>query len=102
MAAQTPIAPDGNGHEDTDNTTLFWDNATMCFVANFLEDQCYAVNTADPSESPFTHEDCDDPRAAVKAVHRFDGTTDTSQCSPGTKPISYKQPARLFCLKAVQ
>jgi hypothetical protein len=94
--------PDGKGHADTDYTTLFWDNATMCFAANFLEDHCYAVNTADPSESPFTHEDCDDPRAAVKVVQRIDGTTDAAQCSAGTKPIAYKQPARLYCLKPVQ
>lgn len=92
--------PDGKGHEDTDYTTLFWDNATMCFAANLRGGYCYAVSTTDPSESPFTLELCSDPRAAVKVVQRLDGTTDAAECSPGTKPISYKQPARLYCLES--
>lgn len=56
-------------------------------VGKFPPSMRYAVNTADPSESPFTHEDCDDPRAAVKVVQRFDGTTDASQCSPVRKAV---------------
>jgi hypothetical protein len=94
--------PDGKGRDDTDYTTLFWDNATMCFAANFMEGDCYAVNTDSSSEPPFTHEDCDDPDAQVKVVQRVDGTTDDGQCSPGTKPISYPHPARLYCLESAQ
>lgn len=62
-------------------------------VGKFPPSMRYAVNTADPSESPFTHEDCDDPRAAVKVVQRFDGTTDASQCSPGTQGCSVSKPS---------
>ena len=94
--------PDGKGHAETDYTTLFWDDATMCFAASLQEHHCYAVNMADPSESPFTHEDCDDPRADIEVVQRLEGITDPTQCSPGTKPVSYKQPARLYCLKAAK
>jgi hypothetical protein len=94
--------PDGKGHAETDYTTLFWDDATMCFAASLQENHCYAVNMADPSESPFTHEDCDDPRANIEVVQRLDGTTDAAKCSPGTKPVSYKQPARLYCFKAAK
>jgi hypothetical protein len=39
-----------------------------------------AVNTTDPSESPFTLELCSDPRATVKVVQRLDGTTDAANC----------------------
>jgi hypothetical protein len=91
--------PDGKGRKDTDYTTLFWDDATMCFAASLQTGNCYAVNTADPSESPFTHEDCDDPRANIKVVKRFDGTTDKTRCPSGTKSVAYKQPARLYCLE---
>jgi len=94
--------PDGKGHDTTDYTSLFWDNGIMCFAANFLEGKCYVVNMTDPSTSPFTREDCNDPGAKVKVVQRFDGSTDTTQCAPGTKPIAYKQPARLYCLEPVQ
>jgi hypothetical protein len=92
--------PDGKSRDDTDYTTMFWDNATMCFAANFIEGDCYAVNTVNPSESPFTHEDCADSQALIKVVQRVDGTTDTAQCAPGTKPISYPHPARLYCIEA--
>jgi hypothetical protein len=91
--------PDGKGHKETDYSTLFWDDATMCFAANLQGGYCYAVNSTDPSESPFTLELCRDPRATVKVVQRLDGDTDAAQCSPGTKPVSYKQPARLYCLE---
>jgi len=91
--------PDGRGRDDTDYATLFWDNETMCFAANLQGGYCYAVNTTDPSESPFTLELCSDPRATVKVVQRLDGTTDAAQCPSRTKPVSYKQPARLYCLK---
>jgi hypothetical protein len=94
--------PDGKGRDDTDYTTPFWDNATMCFAANFMEGDCYAVNTDNSSEPPFTHEDCDDRDAQVKVVQRVDGTTDAAQCSSGTKPISYPHPARLYCLEPAQ
>jgi hypothetical protein len=94
--------PDGKGRDDnTDYTTLFWEDATMCFAANFLEGECYVAHPDDASKSPFTHEDCDDP-PVVKVVQRFDGTTDEERCSPGTKPIAYIEPARLYCLKPVQ
>ena len=92
--------PDGKGRADTAYTTLFWEDTTMCFAANLLQGNCYAVNTADPSESPFTHEDCDDPRATINVVQRVNGTTDPTRCSPGTKPVSYPNPARLYCLKS--
>jgi len=94
--------PDGKGRDDTVYTTLFWDDATMCFAANFVEGDCYAVTTDTSSESPFTHEECDDPRATVKVVQRFDVATDVAQCSPGTKPVSYPYPARLYCLEPAQ
>lgn len=94
--------PDGNGRDDTDYTTLFWENATMCFAANLTEGNCYAVNTVDTSEAPFTYEECADPRAQVKVVRRIDGTTDAAQCPASTKPISYVQPARLYCLQAAR
>jgi hypothetical protein len=94
--------PDGKGHAETDYTTLFWDNATLCFAANFVEGDCYAVNSDDSSKPPFTHEDCDDPNAQVKVVQRVDGTTDAAQCSTGTKPIAYPHPARLYCLEPAQ
>jgi len=94
--------PDGKGRDDTDYTTLFWDNATMCFAANLAEGNCYAVNTSvNTLDSPFTHEDCADSRALVKVVQRLDGTTDGALCAAGTKPISYVQPARLYCLEAI-
>jgi hypothetical protein len=48
--------PDGKCRDDTAYTTLFWEDATMCFAANFVEGDCYAMHTDDASESPFTHE----------------------------------------------
>src|SRR4051812_48315026 len=94
--------PDGRGRDDTDYATLFWDDATMCFAANLQRGYCYAVNTTDPSESPFTLEPCSDPHSTVKIIQRLDGTTDAAKCAAGTKPVSYEQPARLYCLKAAK
>jgi hypothetical protein len=91
--------PDGKGRDDTDYTTLFWDNATMCFAANLLEANCYVVNTTDTSEAPFIAEGCNDQRATIKVIQRFEGTTDVARCPTGTKPISYPQPARLYCIE---
>jgi hypothetical protein len=91
--------PDGKGRDDTDYTTLFWEDATMCFAANLIERNCYAVNMENTSEAPFIFEACNDPRATIKVVQRFDGTTDAAQCPTGTKPIAYPQPARLYCIE---
>jgi hypothetical protein len=91
--------PDGKGRDDTDYTTLFWEDATMCFAANLIERNCYAVNMESTSEAPFIFEACNDPRATIKVVQRFDGTTDAAQCPTGTKPIAYPQPARLYCIE---
>jgi len=35
----------------------------------------------------------------VKVVERVDGTTDDGRCPSGTKPVSYVEPARLYCLE---
>jgi hypothetical protein len=92
--------PDGKGRAETDYTTLFWDDATICFAGNFVEGDCYAVDTSSEGEgAPFTHTDCADSRALIKVVKRFDGLTTESLCETGTKPIAYVAPARLYCLE---
>ncbi|MCT7660937.1 LppU/SCO3897 family protein [Mycobacterium deserti] len=93
------MCPDGKRRDDTDYTTLFWDDETLCFAANFIEGECYSVNTVDMTEAPFAHRNCVSSLAQVKVVQRFDGTTDDTRCRAGSKPISYVQPARLYCLE---
>ena len=91
--------PDGKGRKDTDYTTLFWDDGTLCFAANFIEGNCYATHTTLTSGPPFTLEDCGGSGAVVEVVERIDGTTDDGRCPSGTKPVSYVEPARLYCLQ---
>lgn len=91
--------PDGKGRKNTDYTTLFWDNGTLCFAANFIEGKCYATHMFATSGPPFTLEDCGGSGAEVKVVERIDGTTDDGRCPSGTKPVSYVEPARLYCLQ---
>lgn len=97
-AANAPC-PDGKRRNESAYTTVFWADATMCFAANFVEGDCYSVNTVDPSKSPFKFESCGSRDAQIKVAQRVDGTTDPTACRPGLKPISYPQPARLYCLQ---
>ncbi|WP_156428040.1 MULTISPECIES: hypothetical protein [unclassified Mycobacterium] len=94
--------PDGKRRDATDYTTLFWDNATMCFLANLVEGECYAINMENRFEAPFIREDCAGSSATIRIVQRFDDTTDATQCPTATKPISYPRPARLYCLESLQ
>ena len=91
--------PDGKAGNETDYTTLVWDDATLCFAANFREGQCYSVNTADTSDAPFRRRACDSPDADVKVVQRFDGTADKGRCPSRSNPIAYVELARVFCLE---
>jgi len=94
------LCPDGKGRSATDYTTLFSDDETICFAANLVEGDCYAVDTSpQSSDAPFTHQDCADSRAKIKVVQRFDGQTTASLCAPDTKSVAYDQPARLYCIQ---
>lgn len=91
--------PDGKGRTDTDYTTLFWNDATICFAANLVEGDCYSVDTSSEGMgSPFSREDCADASAQVRVIQRFDGTASPALCDAGTNPIAYVQIARLYCL----
>ena len=45
---------------------------------------------------------CNEARSSqIKVVQRIDGSTDTSQCPPGIKGISYPTPAVVYCMERV-
>lgn len=71
---------------------------TMCFMLNLTQDQCYTVTgTADnPSFAPA---DCASSGPRIRVVKRDHHTFDHAMCPAGTKPISYPQPERLYCLE---
>jgi hypothetical protein len=75
------------------------ESSTLCFAANLKEGQCY-LKMDDGKATKLTPVDCDDRRfAQVKVDRRIDGSTDKSQCPPGTKAISYPTPARVYCIE---
>ncbi|MGE2720924.1 LppU/SCO3897 family protein [Mycolicibacterium celeriflavum] len=90
--------PDGKARSETAYTSVVWDDATVCFTLNFIEGNCYSVNTTDTSDSPLRLRTCGGSGAQIKAVRRIDGTTDTRVCPPDTNPISVVKPARVVCL----
>lgn len=90
--------PDGRRPEDTDYTTLFWSDLTLCFAPNFTEGSCYTINiTDDVDEPPYVRVDCDAPGTRLRIVQRSDGATDDTQCTSGT-PVFYSELARLYCI----
>lgn len=90
--------PDGKARSETAYASLVSDDATVCFAANFIENNCYAVNTTDTSDAPLRLRTCGTSGAQIEAVQRFDGTTDTRLCPPDTNPVSVVEPARVVCL----
>lgn len=90
--------PDGKARSETAYASLVWDDATVCFAPNFIEGNCYAVNTTDTSDSPLRLRICGGSDAQIEVVQRFDGASDTRLCPPDTNPVSVLKPARVVCL----
>jgi hypothetical protein len=91
------MCPDGK-REGSVYDRLAIDSATLCFVLNLKQGQCYMRLQGGPAEtlSPI---DCTDKRfAQVSVTQRVDGTTDTTRCPAGVRAVAYPAPARLYCL----
>jgi hypothetical protein len=92
--------PDGKREHSTYDR--FTDEDTiLCFALNLRPSQCYTIES-DEDAIALGLTLCGDPRQAqVRVMQRIDGRTDTSDCPPGTKAVSYPKPARLYCLARV-
>jgi hypothetical protein len=93
----TATCPDGK-QDGSVYDRLTNESVTLCFVLNLKQGQCYMRMQGGPAET-LSPVDCTDTRfAQLKVAQRTDGSTDTTQCPPGAKAISYPTPARLYCL----
>ena len=98
IGGSTETCPDGR-RESSVYDVYFNEQSTLCFAANLKEGQCY-MKMDDGKQTHLTPIPCDDPRyAQIKVLQRINGSTDTSQCPPGSKGISYPAPARTYCIE---
>ena len=94
------VCPDGK-LKDSQYAALFDKSTTICFLLNLQQGRCYALSGT--SGIPiFTQVACDDSAETVQVVKRIDGSYDRSLCPAGTKPVSYLNPARLYCLQPLK
>lgn len=92
--------PDGK-RDDSVYSRLTNESHTLCFAANLQQGQCY-LRTDERKTATWTPVDCTETRfARFKVVQRVDGSTDKTQCPPGTRANAYPKPARLYCLARV-
>jgi hypothetical protein len=71
---------------------------TLCFAANLKQGQCY-LRTDPTKTTTWTPIDCGNTRFAYfKVDKRVDGSTDETQCPPGTAATAYPTPPRVYCL----
>lgn len=93
----TSTCPDGKT-DDSDYAFLRDGSATLCFVLNFVQGRCYTASGS--ARAPlFAATDCDGAAPRFKVTSRIDDSKDSDSCPLGTKEISYKNPARLYCLQ---
>jgi hypothetical protein len=88
------VCPDGL-REDSGYAVLFNSSATLCFVLNVAEGQCFVVA---PEAQLFTPVDCSDPAANSKIDRIFDGVEDLSLCPAGPQGAAFPQPVRTYCV----
>jgi hypothetical protein len=88
--------PDGK-RADSDYMTLSNSSHTYCFLLNVREGACYHIDDARNGFEPVA---CASNDATVKIERRVDGSTEETQCETGTKGLSFRDPARVYCLAA--
>ena len=92
--------PDGKSHGSVYDR-LNGESETLCFLPNLKQGQCYSTTDSGPAETVTLADCADTTRARLRVDKRVDGSTDTTQCAPGTKGIDFPSPARLYCLETL-
>jgi hypothetical protein len=95
----TKTSEDGNCPDGERDNSMYlskvYDRERYCFASNLIQGECYVP----ASQQLLDHKDCDAAKAA-KVVKRIDGRNDFSECSAGTRSLTYPDPARTYCLRA--
>jgi hypothetical protein len=88
-----------DGARDDSVYDRYSDTSTLlCFALNLKQDRCYQV-AGDVHHPRLSLGDCDSVAPGLfRVVQRIDGSTDRSQCPPGSKAIGYPTPAVVYCL----
>jgi hypothetical protein len=76
-------------------------STTLCLMVNLKQSQCYTVSGTGDDLS-FALADCAGSGIRMRVARRDDDSSDHSLCPPGTKAISYPNPARLYCLERLE
>lgn len=97
IGGPTATCPD-NKRGDSVYARLTNESHTLCFAPNLKEGLCY-LRTGQRETTTWTPADCGEARyAKLKVDKRIDGSTDETQCPPGTKANTYPTPPRVYCL----
>ena len=94
LASRGSACPDGKSGEDSQYSSITTNDTTYCFVLNFQQGRCYAV---DDVQKTVKLDDCAAHRSA-QVTKRVDGSTDVSVCDGAAKSVTYPEPARVYCL----
>jgi hypothetical protein len=92
--------PDGKSQHSVYDK-LNGDSDTLCFLPNLKQGQCYSAMQGGQAETVVRADCSDTTRPRFRVSRRIDGSTDTTQCPPGTKAIDFPSPARVYCLETV-